>query len=63
LLLAAQDIAVTTRHAPGVNGNGRIEGSVQQLLGDGVTLSGATLTKDFLVPGMPTLQSSANVNW
>ncbi len=62
--LLAQNIAVTTRHAPGVSGNGRVEGSVQQLLGENIMLSGgATLTQDLLVPGTPTVQTSGNVSW
>jgi len=28
------NLAVTVRHAPSLNGNGRIEGSLQQLLGE-----------------------------
>ncbi|MEO8352624.1 MAG: hypothetical protein ABI680_12880 [Chthoniobacteraceae bacterium] len=38
--LAAEDLAVTSRHAPNLNGNARIEGSVQMLLGEGVNLNG-----------------------
>ncbi len=60
----AQNVAVTTRHAPSINGNSRVEGSVQQLLGESVTLNGgATLTQDLLVPGTPTVQTSGSVNW
>jgi hypothetical protein len=41
------NLAVTVRHAPSLNGNGRIEGSLQQLLGENVTLNGAfTMTGD-----------------
>jgi hypothetical protein len=51
------NLAVTVRHAPNLNGNGRIEGSVRQLLGENVTLNGGfTLTGDLLVPGTPTLR-------
>lgn len=43
------------RHAPTLNGI--VEGSVQQLLGESVTLNGsATITEDLLVPGVPTLK-------
>jgi hypothetical protein len=55
------NLAVTVRHAPSLNGNGRIEGSVQQLLGENVTLNGGfTLTGDLLVPGTPTLRVNGN---
>ena len=51
------NLAVTVRHAPSLNGNGRIEGSLQQLLGENATLNGGfTLTGDLLVPGTPTLR-------
>jgi hypothetical protein len=46
------NLAVTVRHAPSLNGNGRIEGSLQQLLGENATLNGGfTMTGDLLVPG------------
>src|SRR5262245_11171905 len=46
------NLAVIVRHAPNLNGSGLIEGSVQQLLGENVTLNGGfTLTGDLLVPG------------
>jgi VCBS repeat-containing protein len=55
------NLAVTVRHAPSLNGNGLIEGSVQQLLGENVTLNGGfTLTGDLLVPGTPTLRVNGN---
>ena len=55
------NFAVTVRHAPSLNGNGRIEGSLQQLLGENVTLNGGfTLTGDLLVPGTPTLRVNGN---
>ena len=51
------NLAVTVRHAPSLNGNGRIEGSLQQLLGENATLNGGfTMTGDLLVPGTPTLR-------
>ena len=34
------NLAVTVCHAPSLNGNGLIEGSLQQLLGENVTLNG-----------------------
>ncbi len=50
------NLAVTVRHAPSLNGGGLIEGSIQQLLGESVTLNGRfALTGDLLVPGTPTL--------
>jgi hypothetical protein len=55
------NLAVTVRHAPSLNGNGRIEGSLQQLLGENVTLNGGfTMTGDLLVPGTPTLRVNGN---
>jgi RHS repeat-associated protein len=62
--LGAQEVAVTTRHAPSINGDGRVEGSVQMLLGEAVALNGgSTLTQDLLVPGTPTVTTSGNVIW
>ncbi len=50
------NLAVTVRHAPSLNGSGLIEGSLEQLLGENVTLNGGfTMTGDLLVPGTPTL--------
>ena len=58
------NIAITSRHAPAINGQGRVEGSVQQLLGENVTLNGgATLTHDLLVPGTPTVSPNGSVSW
>ncbi|HTY87092.1 MAG TPA: M36 family metallopeptidase [Candidatus Acidoferrum sp.] len=55
------NLAVTVRHAPSLNGSGRIEGSLQQMLGENVTLNGGfTLTGDFLVPGSPALRTNGN---
>ncbi|MGA2786967.1 MAG: Ig-like domain-containing protein [Verrucomicrobiota bacterium] len=55
------NLAVTVRHAPSLNGNGRIEGSLQQLLGENATLNGGfTLTGDLLAPGTPTLRVNGN---
>jgi hypothetical protein len=55
------NLAVMVRHAPSLNGNGRIEGSLQQLLGENATLNGGfTMTGDLLVPGTPTLRVNGN---
>ncbi|HEY9508971.1 MAG TPA: hypothetical protein VIV82_03835, partial [Verrucomicrobiae bacterium] len=55
------NLAVTVRHAPNLNGSGVIEGSLQQLLGESVTLNGGfTMTGDFLVPGTPVLRQNGN---
>ncbi len=51
--LSAQVARVT--HAPEIDG--RVEGSIQQLAADDVTLEGpATITGDLLVPGSPTVR-------
>ena len=48
--------AEQARHEP-VPGAGRIEGSVQQLLGENVTLNGGfTISGDLLAPGTPALR-------
>ena len=40
------------RHAPEIEDHGRVEGSVQQLLGENVEIEGyGTITGDLLVPG------------
>ena len=45
------------RHVPAINGGGRVEGSVQQMLGESLVLNGgATVTQDVLVPGTPTVR-------
>lgn len=55
--IAQIDPIATVRHAPAFNGDNRIEGSVQQLLGENVTLDGAlVVTGDLLVPGTPRLR-------
>jgi len=41
------------RHAPQITG--RLEGSIQQTLGESVALSSANITADLLVPGKPAL--------
>lgn len=54
---AQNNLIVTVRHAASLNGPGRVEGSLQQLLGESATLNGGfTLTGDLLVPGTPTVQ-------
>jgi hypothetical protein len=51
----ANGIAIV-RHAPSLNGNGRVEGALRQLTGESVTLNGgAVITNDLQVPGTPTL--------
>jgi hypothetical protein len=43
-------------HAPSLNGNGRVEGSLRQLTGETVRLNGgAVITNDLQVPGTPTV--------
>jgi RHS repeat-associated protein len=49
------NLAVIVRHAPTLN-NGRLQGSLQELKGENVTLNGGfTMTGDLLVPGTPTV--------
>ncbi|MFO1477377.1 MAG: Ig-like domain-containing protein [Verrucomicrobiota bacterium] len=51
------NLAVIVRHAPGLIGDGRIEGSLQQLLPEETALGGGfTLTGDLLLPGTPSLR-------
>lgn len=51
----APAITALVRHAPTVTGN--VEGSIQQLLAEDVSLSnGGGITGDLLVPGTPTVQ-------
>lgn len=53
---AQSNLIATVRHAPLLNGTGRIEGSAQQLLGESVTLNGGfVLTGDLILPGTPTV--------
>src|SRR4030088_1838817 len=52
---SANGIAIV-RHAPSLNGNGRVEGSLRQLTGESVILNGGgVITNDLQVPGTPTL--------
>ena len=56
----ANGIAIV-RHAPSLNGNGRVEGSLRQLTGESVPLNGgAVITNDLQVPGTPTLLLNGN---
>lgn len=50
------------RHAPTLNGN--VEGSIQQMTGEAVTLNGgANVTGDLLVPGSPTIRLNGQPNY
>jgi hypothetical protein len=54
-LHAQSGAAVLVRHAPTINGT--VEGSVQQILGESVTLNGsAAVSGDLLVPGTPAIR-------
>ncbi len=56
------DAIVRVRHAPTLNA--RIEGSVQQLAPESVTLNGgAVVTGDLLVPGTPLVRLNGNPNY
>lgn len=58
---ATAGLAAVVRHAPNLNGNGLIDGSVQLLLGEAVTLNGGfRLAGDLLLPGTPTLRLKGN---
>lgn len=49
------------RHAPELNGNATVEGSLQMLLGEEISLQGnAAITGDLLVPGSPSVQISGS---
>ena len=66
LRLTAQSSAppkiAVSRHA--INNNGRIEGSAQQLLGEGINLnSGAFFGGDLLVPGTPNVNVDGQPTW
>ena len=48
------------RHAPTLNG-GTIDGSVQMMMGENVSLVGpVTITRDLLVPGLPAVRVNGN---
>ncbi|MFY9554255.1 MAG: IPT/TIG domain-containing protein, partial [Blastocatellia bacterium] len=52
--------AAVVRHAPSLN-SARIEGSVRQLTGEGITLNGSsTITSALLVPGTPHVRINDN---
>jgi hypothetical protein len=58
--LASASTTALVRHAPRIN-SARVEGSLQQLLGESVNLNGgATITGNFLVAGTPTLVLNGN---
>ncbi|HNJ40512.1 MAG TPA: Ig domain-containing protein [Acidobacteriota bacterium] len=60
-LAKADPPGVVTRRAPQING--RVEGSVQMLTGENITLNGgSTITGDLLVPGTPTVRRNGNPN-
>ncbi len=49
-------------HAPSIDGN--VDGSVQQMLPESVTLNGgASVTGDLLLPGTPTVRLNGNPNY
>src|SRR5258708_16690550 len=51
-------------HASSINGSGRLEGSLRQLVGENVTLNGgAVITGDLLVPGTPKLLLNGSPNF
>ena len=48
--------AIVVRHAPTINGNARVEGTLRQLQGEDLTLNGgAVVTGDLILPGSPTV--------
>src|SRR4051812_32601766 len=52
--LVAQTGTALVRHAPSLNGT--VDGSIQQLAAESVTLNGgATISLDLFVPGTPTV--------
>jgi len=59
------DVTVGTglvRHAPTINGSKYIEGSLQMLLGEQLTINGSGgITNDLLVPGTPTVRRNGAV--
>jgi len=63
LTLPAQtNLAVQVRNAPSLNGGARIEGSLQQMLPENVTLNGGVvLTGDYYLPGRPVVTTNGPV--
>jgi RHS repeat-associated protein len=55
--MARADVIASAKVRHGINMNGTVEGSVQQMTGESVTLNGgAVITNDLLVPGSPTVR-------
>src|ERR1051326_6899481 len=53
------DAGAVVRHAPDING--QVQGTVRQLTGEDVSLSGnASITGELLVPGTPTVEKYGN---
>jgi hypothetical protein len=52
---AQTNLAVTVLHAPSLN-SGTIQGSLQLLSGEGMTINSAALTGDLLLPGTPSIK-------
>jgi hypothetical protein len=53
---------VLVRHAPSIGGT--VEGSIQQMSGESVTLNGsAVITGDLLVPGMPSVRLNGKLSY
>ncbi|HEY1787537.1 MAG TPA: hypothetical protein VGJ73_05250, partial [Verrucomicrobiae bacterium] len=58
------NLAVIVQHAPTLDGGGVIQGSLQQLNGESVTLNGGfEMTGDLLVPGTPTVVANGNPSY
>ena len=66
-LVSAQISTASTglvRHGLSISGHNRIEGSLQQLTGESVSLSGTpVITGDLLVPGTPTIRFNGHPNY
>lgn len=52
---------VLVRRAPSINGT--IEGSIQQMTAESVSLAGASITHNFLVPGTPSIRVNGRANY
>ncbi|HEV2331035.1 MAG TPA: LamG-like jellyroll fold domain-containing protein [Verrucomicrobiae bacterium] len=58
------NVAVIVQHAPHLDGRGVIQGSLQQLDGENVTLNGGfEMTGDLLVPGTPTVVTHGKASY